>query len=195
MRVQASTDGSLLLWPRVSHATRVLTFASVLIALVGGCGEASSETKAVQEPAAEPSAQEQGAGQAPEAEKAPEEKPGKEALGNNFALRMHAEAAYEAGKLAQFSVSLVPAEGWKVNEEYPMTVEVDSPEALGVMTSKMGKGDAAAFDTHQARFDIPFTPAAAGEHEVMATVNFAVCTAETCVPDQRKLAVAVQVTE
>lgn len=198
MRVLASTVGPRNLLLRVSCAARRAALVSLLVALVGGCGQ---DSPAAESPTEAPSqnAVKAGANKPPEdqpaAEKPAVEKPGKEALASNFALRMHAEADYEMGKLAQFSVSLVPAEGWKVNQEYPMSVEIESPEGLGVMTAKMGKGDAAAFDTHQARFDIPFTPAAVGEHEIVATVNFAVCTAETCVPDQRKLAVAVHVAE
>ena len=59
--------------------------------------------------------------------------------------------------------------------------------------SQLERPDAAEFGEKAARFDVPFTPAQAGEHTVQAKVRFAVCTPETCVPDERTLALAIAV--
>ena len=43
------------------------------------------------------------------------------------------------------------------------------------------------------RFDVPFTPAAAGERTVTARVQFAMCNPSNCVPEERTLTLALAV--
>ncbi|MFN9811312.1 MAG: enoyl-CoA hydratase-related protein, partial [Deltaproteobacteria bacterium] len=52
--------------------------------------------------------------------------------------------------------------------------------------------EAAEFSETVARFEVPFT-ATPGHHELRALVDFAVCTPESCMPDSRTLAIALDV--
>jgi hypothetical protein len=91
-----------------------------------------------------------------------------------------------------FAVSLTPRGVYHVNQDYPFSVSLT---AAGVTFPKaeLGKADAAKFDEKSVQLDVPFSAAAAGKYSVSALVKFAVCTPETCVPDERTLALALPV--
>jgi len=148
---------------------------------------ASPETKPEAKPAATP---------APKPEPA-DEKPAAEltatATDPSFQLSLKPAGPYEAGKLGTFVVDLEPRGEYHVNEEYPMSVTVSAGEGMTLPKAELKKADAAEFGQKRARFEVPFTPTAKGEHRVEAHVRFAVCTPETCVPDERKLALALPV--
>lgn len=110
-----------------------------------------------------------------------------------FELRAAADGPYRQGELGQFAITLTPKTGWKVNEEFPMAVEIEAPSEAGVSHTELEREDAAEFAEARARFDVPFTPTAAGEHRVEANVRFAVCTPENCIPDERTLALVLPV--
>lgn len=111
----------------------------------------------------------------------------------SFELRANASGPYTSGALGQFGIVLTPRGNYHVNEEFPITVTVSGPAGVAFPKSTLERGDAAEFGEQRARFDVPFTPSAPGEHRVEAKVSFAVCTPENCIPDERTLAVLLPV--
>jgi hypothetical protein len=111
----------------------------------------------------------------------------------NFELRLTSSGPYAAGTAATFAIALTPSEGWHVNQEYPMRVELTAPAGIALAKAELAREDAAEFVEERARFDVGFTPSAAGEHRVTAKVDFAVCTDQNCVPDERTLALVLPV--
>jgi hypothetical protein len=110
-----------------------------------------------------------------------------------FSLRLAEAGPYKAGELSRVVVHLEPRGIFHINQEYPVEISFSSDAATTFPKPNIAKSDAAQFDEKKARFDVPFTPNAAGDHKVLANVKFAVCTAENCVPDERDLALAVAV--
>lgn len=130
---------------------------------------------------------------APSAKK-PEAPAGPVVTASEFELRAVADAdGYAAGELAQFSVSVIGRGGWHVNQEFPVSVELEGPSAVQFPKKALEKGDAAEFTEERARFDVPFTAKEAGSHRVEANVRFAICTDENCIPEERKLALELPV--
>jgi hypothetical protein len=109
-----------------------------------------------------------------------------------FELALLPNGPYAAGKLSSFTVSLKPRGEYHVNEDYPFSVSVQA-EGAALPKAELGKTDAAEFTDKVVRLDVPFTPSAKGEQALRAHVKFAVCTPETCVPDERTLALALTV--
>lgn len=161
--------------------TRHLKLGLVGLLLVA-CGGGSATPEQPAAPAPVPAA----------AVKAPATPPTPSIEENTFRLALETEPNYGEGKSGQFRVVLTALGGYHVNPDYPMRVELKAPEALKLAKSSLGKPDAAEFGEHAARFDVSFT-APKGTHSVEANVDFAVCTKETCVPDQRTVAVKLQV--
>jgi 2-oxoglutarate dehydrogenase E2 component (dihydrolipoamide succinyltransferase) len=110
-----------------------------------------------------------------------------------FELAAQPAGPYAAGKLGTFAVSLTPRGVYHVNQEYPVSISLQGDTGLSFPKSQLAKGDAATFGEKLARFEVPFTAASAGDHEVRAKVKFAVCTPENCVPDERTLALVLAV--
>lgn len=151
-----------------------------------------SEPSAEQHAAAEqPAADEQPAAAEPSAEQAAELSDKVE--DTSFVLALQPSGEYEAGKLGSFAVALEPRGVYHINQEYPISISLSADDEMGLAKSELARTDAAEFGEKKARFDVPFTPAEAGEHKVQAKVKFAVCTPETCVPDERTLALAIAV--
>jgi hypothetical protein len=111
---------------------------------------------------------------------------------NTFKLALVSEPEYAAGAPATLKVLLEAKGGYHVNQDYPIRVDLKAPAAVKLTKPSLGKPDAAEFGEHKARFDVPFS-ADKGSHQVSANVDFAVCTPETCVPDQRTLAISLSV--
>jgi len=110
-----------------------------------------------------------------------------------FALALKPTGAYAAGKLGSFEVTIEPRGEWHINMDFPTEVTVKSGEGITLPKASLDKKAAAEFKEELARFDIPFTAAAAGEHEVECNVRFAMCSEENCVPEERTVVLALNV--
>jgi hypothetical protein len=110
-----------------------------------------------------------------------------------FELSISPAGSYAVGQLGSFAVSLKPRGEYHINQDYPITVSLRAPAGLRLPKVEYKKPDAAVFGEELARFDVPLTPEQAGEQRVEAQVRFAVCTPETCVPDERSLALMLAV--
>ncbi|MDB4990143.1 MAG: hypothetical protein JWN04_5321 [Myxococcaceae bacterium] len=109
-----------------------------------------------------------------------------------FRLTLAPATGYNGSKEGKVELTLEARGGYHVNQEYPIRVDVKAPADVKLDKASLSKPDAAEFSEQSARFELPFS-ATAGAHELVATVDFAVCTKETCLPDQRTVAVALQV--
>jgi hypothetical protein len=109
-----------------------------------------------------------------------------------FHLALESEPNYSAGQPASVRLVLEARGGYHVNQDYPLRVELKAPPAVKLTKASLAKAVAAQFSEEAARFDLGFS-AEPGSHELTAMVDFAVCTKETCVPDQRTLAVDLRV--
>lgn len=111
----------------------------------------------------------------------------------SFELRASASGPYAPGQEGRFEIALTPRGNYHVNTQYPLSIELEAPSAVALPDAQLGNEDAAEFGEPRARFQVPFTAAAAGEHRVTARVDFAVCTPEACMPDCRTLALVLPV--
>ena len=110
-----------------------------------------------------------------------------------FELRASVVGPYTAGEAGTFAIELTPRGGYHVNQDFPTSVRPCGPTAVLLPNADLGNGDAEVRTEERARFQVPFTANEAGEHRVSAVVDFAVCTPETCMPDQRTVAVLLPV--
>jgi hypothetical protein len=78
-------------------------------------------------------------------------------------------------------VRLTPRGEYHVNRNYPWSVTVTPPAAVLVPTATFDSTTAAEMTDTIARFVVPFTPSAAGTHEVTAAVDFGICREEACI--------------
>lgn len=91
---------------------------------------------------------------------------------------------------AMLNVELRGAEGYHVNDLYPIALDLDVRNGQAPKPT-MRRADAAEFSQAVARFTTPVQNAGPGT-EVTGRLRFAVCTAENCVPETRNFAVALR---
>lgn len=150
--------------------------------LLVGCNKDKPAPQAVEQPAA-----------AKPAPKAAEPVPASPTVEDTtFKLALATDPTYAAGAPAKAQVVLEARGGYHVNQEYPIRIELKAPDGVKLSKRALEKADAQAFGEKSARFDVPFS-ADKGAHKLIAEVDFAVCTDETCVPDQRTLAAVLNV--
>ncbi len=111
----------------------------------------------------------------------------------SFALKLAQAGPYKAGELGRLVLHLEPRGEFHINQEYPVEISFTGGPDTSFPKATFAKSDAAEFGDKKARFEVPFTPKAAGDHKVQCNVKFAVCTDENCVPDERDLSLALAV--
>jgi hypothetical protein len=111
----------------------------------------------------------------------------------SFELAAVPGGPYAVGQLGSFAVSLKPRGEYHINQDYPITVSMSPATGVNLPRSEFKKADAAVFGEKLARFDVPLTPQQKGAQRLEANVRFAVCTPETCIPDERTLALVLTV--
>lgn len=169
-----------------------------LLACASACGgeEQGSDNP---QPATAQGGGDHGGGEGPTPTEADDENAGPVVEDPTFELRAEAVGPYRVGEAGRFRVRLTPRGTYHVNQQFPMTIDVSGPDGVQLPSRHLeaggGRGlvDAEAFDEERAHFAVPVTPSSEGDHRVTARVNFAVCTPEACMPDERTLALVLPV--
>lgn len=112
-----------------------------------------------------------------------------------FVLRYDMQDAYPQ-KAWHFFDIVVEAEGqWHLNKEFPTTLTVlNPPDEVTFRKTTLGPADAIAFSEPKFHFQVPFM-ASAGDYPIQAKLAFAVCTPQTCVPEERTVELSLHVTK
>jgi hypothetical protein len=111
-----------------------------------------------------------------------------------FALRYDTQDGYPEKTWQLFDI-IVDAQGqWHLNTEFPTELTVlDPPAAVKFRKTTLGPADALTFSEPKFHFQVPFM-ASAGNHAIKVKLAFAVCTPETCVPEERTVELSLHVT-
>lgn len=166
-----------------------LVAVSSLIVLVFACGGGQEAAAPAPAPAPAPAAEPAKPAEAPK----PAAPPSDRAEDPSFELAVTPVGSYASGKPGSVAITLKPRGEYHINQDYPLSVALKAPAAITLAKAELQKAEAAEVTEKVARFDVPVTPTAAGTHTLEAHVKFAVCTPETCVPDERTLALALTV--
>jgi hypothetical protein len=98
-----------------------------------------------------------------------------------------------AGVASNVSVTVVGKNGWHMNGEAPITASVKADPGVELPKPKLSRADLAESTTQSARFDIPFSAAAAGKKTITAQTRFVMCQEQACKPASETVAFEVDV--
>jgi hypothetical protein len=104
-----------------------------------------------------------------------------------------ADSKAAVGVRSTASVTIAAKNGWKVNEEAPISVKLTSEPGVKLEKDKLKTGDLAQRTKELARFDVAFTAGEPGKKTINAEAKFVMCMATTCKPVTEKIALAVDV--
>ena len=110
----------------------------------------------------------------------------------SFTISSTKKTDYRSGELSSFALDIAPKGKWHLNEEFPTRIVVSAADNIKLPKAEFAKSDAELFTKDKASFEMRFN-APKGEHLLIADVAFAVCTEKTCLPEQRQLAVKIEV--
>ncbi len=110
-----------------------------------------------------------------------------------YVLELASAADVSTAQPTEVWLTLEGRGGFHVNLEYPLRVELGGSSQLVLEKTTLRTGDAAEVGDARARWKAQAHWSAAGEQWIAARVQFAMCTEDACVPDERVVAVTVQV--
>jgi hypothetical protein len=97
------------------------------------------------------------------------------------------------GVPATASVTVQGKNGWHVNEEAPITMNLKADPGVDLPKSKLGRPDLASASKQSARFDISFSASGAGKKTITAETRFVMCQEQACKPVKETVALEIDV--
>jgi hypothetical protein len=112
--------------------------------------------------------------------------------GDQYTVTIDAAVA-KVGQPGAIVVAITPKAGFKINEEFPTKLTVESPpDGLSFPSPVLKKADGTLDAQGRFAFRMPFVAARAGAFKVEPTLKFSVCNADRCIVQRQTLAVQVK---
>ncbi|MCX5742496.1 MAG: hypothetical protein NT062_08375 [Proteobacteria bacterium] len=113
-------------------------------------------------------------------------------------LAIELPADLKPGTEASAKLTVTPAEGFKVNAEYPTKLSLQAPAGVTLAKSEFSgggadkaKGDADQLDEKGLVITVKLTATAAGSYTVNGTFKFAVCDHDQCLAKKETIALQI----
>lgn len=90
-------------------------------------------------------------------------------------------------------ITVAPANGYKLNLDYPVKLTIVAPSGVTVVKSKQTSADAVRFDAKGLEFGVAFTASTPGTKTLTGELRYATCTTTDCNPQVENLKVTVAV--
>lgn len=107
---------------------------------------------------------------------------------DSYTLKIKYPNEVKNGAKGTVTFTVIPADGWKMNKDFPTKLTVSAPDGVSVSKDKQKVPDAVEFSDGKAVFAVEFTPSSSGSKAFSAKFKFAVCTSSTCDPKKTELA-------
>ena len=103
------------------------------------------------------------------------------------------DAKATVGVKGTTSVTITGKNGWKVNQEAPLTLKLTPGPGVTLDKNKITRADGVQKSKDTARFDVAFVASEPGKKTIDGEASFVMCIDTTCVPIKEKVALAVDV--
>lgn len=110
-----------------------------------------------------------------------------------YTLRLLYPPNLASGASGVARVVLTTKTGWKLNDEYPLKLQISPPTGTKVSKNTQSRTDATKWTKHAAEWQVQITASDAGAKPFSGKFKFAVCTDTTCDPKKELLAWVVNV--
>jgi hypothetical protein len=94
-------------------------------------------------------------------------------------MTVEGPASVEPGEPDHATISLRAKSGYKVNEEAPLRVTVDSVD-VQLPRKEFGAGDAASLAPEEVKVEVPFAARSEGPTSLQVHAHYGVCDDESC---------------
>ena len=107
---------------------------------------------------------------------------------DSYRLEIRYPNELASGTEGTVMVTVIPAEGWHMNKDFPTKLTVEAPDGVKLTKEMQKVPDAVEFTNDKAVFAVKFTSSSAGAKAFSGKFKFAVCTSSTCDPKRSDLA-------
>ena len=114
------------------------------------------------------------------------------ARAGSFVVAMQPVGSYHAGEPGQVKVVLLARGSYKVNEKYPLKLELRPVPGIQ-FESEILRKDAAKFAPKRVVLPATFVAQTSGRQRISGRLKFSVCTDRKCIVDQRELTLQVTI--
>ena len=98
-----------------------------------------------------------------------------------------------AGAPAKGRVTLSAKNGWKMNDEAPVTLKITPAPGIALDKPKLGRKDLAESHKDHAAFDVGFTASEPGKKAIDCEASFVICQESACKQVREKVVLNVDV--
>lgn len=113
--------------------------------------------------------------------------------GSGFVVSLSTAEVAVAGNPIDVTVVLTPRGDYKVNDEYPISLQVQEPADVEVPRTPLRRAGATTVRHDRAVFIVQVTPKAAGDKALAFGLKFALCTSVACEPRKESIDVTLRV--
>jgi hypothetical protein len=106
---------------------------------------------------------------------------------DNYVIEVAPQGTATTNQQAEVDVRLVPRNGYHVNHDYPIKLQVAAPAGVTLARAEFDRAAASEFGEPRAVFPVRYTAASAGEKQFTADFNFSVCNPQTCMLERQHL--------
>jgi len=110
-----------------------------------------------------------------------------------FTMRLTHAGAVAVGQVATAKVTILPGKGYKVNKEFPASVQLEAHPALAFASPRLERAAALVDNDHELTFGVQMSANAAGDFVAKGLMKFAVCDDANCVPKKQAIALDLHV--
>lgn len=124
------------------------------------------------------------------------------ALGFAWAGMVRAESTHtveapkvvlKLGKTGSATVTVSGRNGWHVNEEAPITLNIKAPAGVAIAKANLSRTDLGESKPERARFDVHVTSEKVGTQKVQAEARFVMCQESACKPVKENVTLVLEV--
>ncbi len=94
----------------------------------------------------------------------------------------------QKGKPTTVKIKVLPARSYHMNKEFPTSLVLTPPAGITVAKQKLAGADVKVEEA-AIEFNVEFTPSQPGTKEIPGDLKFAICNADSCIPQKIKIGI------
>ena len=97
------------------------------------------------------------------------------------------------GATVTAKVTALPGKGYKINKEFPATLQLDPTAGVAFSPARIERSAALVDNDHELTFGVQMSATAKGDYAVKGLLKFAVCDDANCMPKKQAIALDLHV--
>lgn len=110
-----------------------------------------------------------------------------------FSISLTSPGPAAPGATVTAKVTAMPGKGYKINKEFPATLQLDATPGVAFSPARIERGAALVDNDHELTFGVQMSASEKGDYAVKGLLKFAVCDDANCMPKKQAIALDLHV--